>query len=215
MHFEIPIEDTRGKRSYILLLHLAVCFLLIITGVMEFLLYVFFAKTAGDKFHYFHLLKWGGPMTFILGIALLGLLIVKNRWFGNHPMNRVIRIIELILFSGFAFIAWKLQVTYPAAMFAIIAGCLFFAIFWEAPTGERKVIINEKGILLPKANGNLSLNWYEIEQVILRYGIITIDCLDNRLLQWNIKSISFDEASFHEFCKAKIAASIKDRGKNW
>ena len=74
MHFEIPIEDTRGKRSYILLLHLAVCFLLIITGVMEFLLYVFFAKTAGDKFHYFHLLKWGGPMTFILGIVGLAII---------------------------------------------------------------------------------------------------------------------------------------------
>lgn len=215
MQFEIPIEDTRGKRSYIISLHLVVCFLLIVTGIFEFVLYLFFAKSAGDKFHYFHLLKWGGPLTTLLGFVLLGFLIFKNKWLDHTAVNRTVRFAELILFAGFAIAAWKLDVVYPAAMFGIIAVCLLLALFWETKSGERKVIINEEGIITPKATGSQQLRWYEVQNIILKFGIITIDCVDNRLLQWNIKSFSVDEELFRDFCTAKIAAGLKERGKIW
>lgn len=215
MQFEIPIEEARGKRSYIISLHLVVCFLLIVTGIFEFILYLFFSKSAGDKFHYFHLLKWGGPLTTLLGLILLGFLIFKNQWLNNMAVNRTVRIAELVLFAVFALAALKLDVVYPAAMFGIIAACLLLAIFWETKNGERKVMINEDGILTPKATGYQQLHWYEVQNVILKFGIITIDCADNRLLQWNTKPFPIDEELFKDFCAAKIAAGLKDRGKNW
>ncbi len=215
MQFEIPIEETRGKRSYIISLHLVVCFLLIVTGIFEFVLYLFFAKSAGDLFHYFHLLKWGGPLTSLLGFILLGFLIFKNKWLDDRAVNRTVRIVELIVFAGFTFAAWKLKVIYPAAMFGIIAACLLMALFWETKNMERKVIIGEEGIITPKATGNQQLRWYEVQNILLKFGILTIDCVDNRLLQWQVKSFSTDVESFNDFCKAKIAASMKERGKNW
>jgi hypothetical protein len=215
MQFEIPIEEARGKRSYIISLHLVVCFLLIITGIFEFLLFVFFSKSAADQFHYFHLLKWGGPVTTLLGLTLLGFLIFKNKWLNEVRINRGVRIVELIIFTGFTFIAWQLKVVYPAAMFGIIAVCLLLALFWETKTGERNVVISENGILIPKASGGELLKWYEVQNVIHRFGIITIDCIDNRLLQWNTKKSALDEELLYEFCKAKIAAGLKDRGKVW
>ena len=128
--------------------------------------------------------------------------------------NHGVRIIELILFVIFTVIALRYQVIYPAIIFGIVCVALIYALFWENKTGERNVIINEVGILTPKANTD-PLKWHEIQHVVLRFGIITIDCLDNRLLQWNIQDITFDEDIFSEFCKAQIAANIKNRGKNW
>lgn len=215
MQFEIPVEETRGKRSYIVSLHIVVCFLLIVTGIFEFVLYLLFAKSAGDKFHYFHLLKWGGPLTVLLGFTLLGFLIFKNKWLNHTAVNRTVRIAELILFACFALAAWKVDVVYPAAMFGIIAACLLLALFWETKSRERKVVISEEGIITPKATGNQQLYWYEVQNVILKFGILTIDCVDNRLLQWTIKPVSVDEELFRDFCMAKIAAGVKDRGKNW
>ena len=215
MQFEIPVEEARGKRSYVISLHLIVCFLLIVTGIFEFLVYLFFSKSAGDKFPYFHLLKWGGPLTSILGLGLLGFLIFKNKWLNNPSVNRMVRITELVLFSAFAFAAWRLNVHYPAAIFAAVAACLLFAIFWETKNNERKVVVSEEGISTPKASGSQLFHWYEVKNVVHRFGVITIDCVDNRLLQWNTKAAAIDEELFSEFCKAKIAAGLKDRGKNW
>lgn len=215
MQFEIPIEDARGKRSYILLLHIVACFLLIITGIMEVILYVMFSKAAADKFSYFYLLKSGGIVTSCLGIILLCLLIFKNKWFSRQNFNRAIRIIEFLIFGTFSLLAWRLDVHYPAAMFGIIAFILLLALFWESASSGRVVRFNEQSILVPTSYGSQSLHWYEVQQVILRYGILTIDCVDNRLLQWNIRHATIDDVSFQEFCHAKIAASAKERSKVW
>jgi len=214
MQYVIPVVEERGKRSYIISLHLIVCFLLIVTGIFEILLHVFFSKSASVQFQHFTLLKFGGIITSLSGFVLLGLLLFKNKWFTNMKFNHGVRIIELILFVIFTVIALRYQVIYPAIIFGIVCVALIYALFWENKTGERNVIINEVGILTPKANTD-PLKWHEIQHVVLRFGIITIDCLDNRLLQWNIQDITFDEDIFSEFCKAQIAANIKNRGKNW
>lgn len=214
MQFEIPIIEERGKKSYIITLHLLVCFLLIVTGIFEVLLHLFFAKTAGAKFPHFTLLKIGGVLTFILGLALLSIIIFKNKWLIKPTVNKTLRITEFIIFISFALVAWNYDVQYPALIFGITAAALLYGLYWENQAIDKKVIIGEKGISLPKAGRNF-LHWQEVQRVLLRHGIITIDCLDNHLFQWNIQSFSFDEEIFSEFCKAQIAAGVKDRKKDW
>lgn len=196
------------------MLHLIVCFLLIVTGIFEILLFVFFSKSANNPFQHFALLKWGGITTLLLGLLLLGFLIFKNKLLTKTPVNRILRIIELLIFTTFAITAWRYEINFPAAIFGVTAAALLYALFWENNTKEKKVIVSESGIQIPKAT-NQSLQWYEIQNLVLRYGIITIDCLDNHLMQWNVQKTDFDEEIFNEFCKAQIAANIKNRIKNW
>jgi hypothetical protein len=214
MQFEIPVVEERGKKSYIITLHLIVCFLLIVTGIFELLLHLFFSKTANAQFQHFTLLGYGGVITAIAGFVLLGLLLFKNKWLIDTKVNRIVRIIELLLFISFTVIALRYEIVYPAIIFGIACVALLYALFWESKTAEKKVVINENGIFTPKANVG-TLHWYEIQHVILRFGIITIDCLDNKLFQWSIQKIDFDEEIFTEFCKAQIAANIQNRDKNW
>lgn len=214
MQFEIPIVEERGKRSYIITLHLIVCFLLIITGIFEVLLHIFFSKTASAQFQHFTLLKVGGFIAIILGLALLSIVTFKNKWLIKPSVNKSLRIIELLIFGAFTFIAWKYDIKYPAIIFGITTMALLYGLYWENQEIAKKVIVQESGITLPKT-GNHSLNWHEVQRVMLRHGIITIDCVDNHLFQWNIRSFDFNEEIFSEFCKAQIAASLKDRNKNW
>jgi len=214
MQFEIPVREERGRKNYIITLHLIVCFLLLVTGIFEFLVYIFFSKSGSQYFAYFPLFKWSGIITFLAGIALLSLILFRNKWLAKPGVNKAMRSFEFALFTVFTIVAWKHQVIYPAVIFGVTALVLLFGFFWENRHETRKVIMDEKGIWLPKA-GNRFLKWHEVERIILKFGIITIDCVDNRLLQWNVETVNFDDEIFQEFCHAQIAAHLSQRNKNW
>ena len=60
------------------------------------------------------------------------------------------------------------------------------------------------------------LEWQEVENILFRFSIITIDCYDNRLFQWNIKAIDFDLEDFKKFCARQIERNKKTRKNlNW
>ena len=211
MQFLFSLKEKSNKRKYIISLHLIVCFVLLITGIFEVLLFVFFEKSAQKEFAHFQLLKTGGMITFLLGLILLIFLIVKNKWLTNKKINAVLRSIELLLFISFTILALQYGIVYPAFIFGGISATLFFALFWENKAEKLVVTISEKGIRTPKH----FLEWHEIEALIYRHQILTINTVDNHLYQWETYQGDTDEALLEEFCKAKIAAGIKNRGKIW
>jgi len=74
---------------------------------------------------------------------------------------------------------------------------------------------DDKGIALP-ANVRLRfVAWPEIEKVLLRYGVLTIDCADNKLLQLDVAQPTFSAESFEQYCDEKVEEGKKKRHEEW
>jgi len=50
-----------------------------------------------------------------------------------------------------------------------------------------------------------------IDQVLLRYGVLSIDCIDNKLFQFDVSSNTADAELFEAFCKAQVENNIGKR----
>lgn len=208
MIYELALVGEKVKKQQIVALHLIIVFCCIVTGTLIFTLHYAAGYIAEAYQHMLYKLpaKWVGGLILIAGLTLLYFLIFKTNQLIQKNTNRVIRIVELVLmlfFAGYSlWSAWYL----PAILYAIIAATVFFALYWETVSDPTLYVnISESGIKLPVANGKRHLPWRDIEQVIFRFGILTINCYDNRLYQWNVQSINFQKDDFRQFCDTFIA----------
>jgi hypothetical protein len=48
----------------------------------------------------------------------------------------------------------------------------------------------------------------------LRYGVLSIDCIDNKLFQFDVSATTAPVDQFNEFCAGRVAAAIGDRPAN-
>lgn len=104
---------------------------------------------------------------------------------------------------------------FPAAMYALFGGALLFALLWEGNKVKKQAIqITVDKIKLPVTARRKSIEWYEIEKVILKYGTLTVNCVDGRMFQWTIDAYDFEDSFFQEFCEQQVNEAIKDRAKN-
>jgi hypothetical protein len=76
------------------------------------------------------------------------------------------------------------------------------------------IIIEEAGIVINGDARTRKLLWTEIDAVLLRFGILTIECADNRLIQRNIADSTINAASVTQYCIEKIEASKAARVAN-
>ena len=217
MVYELPLAEEKVKRQQVITLHLIVTFTLIATGAFLLLVQYMLHSLSGDKrqaITQLTLPSGSGIIVLISGILLFILLIFKNAWVTEKKNNRVLRIAELAVLLCFASFAAMNDLMIPAAIYGIVAGAILFAIYWESVSDNTLYIhIDEKGIRLPLTSRKRFLEWWEIENVLLRFGVLTIDCYDNRLFQWNIKTISFSKEDFQRFCSEHIAQSREKRKK--
>ena len=200
MTFELPLTEARVKPHQVTALHLMAALLMTGSGAVLSMA-VSPVKT------------WTVALL-IAGLALLGMTLFRNRWLAQAKVNRLFRISELLivlcLASYFAINSMKL----PAIMCGIMAAAILFAIFWEQQTAAVTVRIDDGGIKLPATSRRRQLDWREIEQVLLRFGTLTINCYDNRLFQWTVGSIVFDKVTFETFCNTHIEAGRLKRDPN-
>ena len=87
----------------------------------------------------------------------------------------------------------------PAALLFIMSGMGYFMRKdLSFSFGDDEIIFN----IFPKKN----IEWSQLNNVILKDGILTIDFKNNRLLQEIvlIKDKDFNEADFNNFCKWKL-----------
>jgi hypothetical protein len=156
---------------------------------------------------------WGLALL-LAGLALLSLTIFKNKWLTTPAINPVFRTIEMLLAATFAIYSFMLQWKFPIVIYGGLTAALLFSLYWERMAGNKlSITVDDNGLRLPVVRRRF-IPWTEIDNVVLRYGTITINCLDNHLFQWTVNDPDFDSQSFEAFCVAKVEENVSKRIKD-
>ena len=200
MNFVLPLTEKRVKPHQITALHLIFALSIIVTGAI---------------FLWMYQLKPLGISLLPMGTLLLLTVLFANKWLLQATNNRNIRIAELLITLCIIVYSIIHQMYFPLIMFTLFGGTLLFALLWEGKKGKDQTIITtEDHIKLPLASKRKNIKWYEIQNVILKFGILTVNCIDGNMYQWTIGTIDFDKEEFQAFCDKQVTAAIKDRDKN-
>lgn len=210
--FELPLTEQKVKPHQVTALHLIVAFSLLGVGGLCYLLGVYTQIWSRTAFGSGTL-----PAIASLTLAVIMFLVIflKNKWLRRPAVNRAFRVVELCLTLAMLAGALALKWWAPAAVAGVLAAAILFALYWENNSRSRLVIkVDTEGIKLPITSRKRGISWPDVNNVLLRYGILTIDCADNSLYQWNIGQVSIDRERFEAFCQENIAAGMSKRGKN-
>jgi hypothetical protein len=201
MMFELPLTTARVKPHQVMALHLMAGLVMAGCGAILSL-----AIVPGQSWTI---------MLLVAGILLLGISLVRGKWLRQPNTNRLFRIGELLVLLSLAGYFTIHGFKIPAAMCGVLGAATLFAIFWEQQKGATlSVRIDEAGIRLPVFSRGRQLRWPEVEQVLLRFGTLTINCHDNRLFQWPVGSIPFDKDDFEQYCNKHIEEGKLKRDPN-
>ncbi|MBX2907487.1 MAG: hypothetical protein KF744_15690 [Taibaiella sp.] len=201
MVYDLPVSGTKVKPQQLTALHL-------FSGLA-------FLGTGAILYRYnFELTGWG--MTLILfGLTLMSVTIVKNKWLTGNGVNVLVRIVELLVAISIALLSFREQWKFPIAIFSVLVAVLVFSLYWERGANQQLYVsVDEAGVHMPVTSRKRFVPWVEADQVLLRYGILSIDCLDNKLYQFNISGPFTDIDDFNNYCAAKVAEYVPARVKN-
>ncbi len=211
MDFKLELVEERVKPHQVTALHLIAALTLTGTGGLCFLIRTYAPVLPLPD----NTVLMAGTLFLLSGLFLLGIILLRNKWLLNPHINHIFRIIELTMLSAGAFFFMLFQWWIPAAMAGIVSLTLAFSLFWEKGKNRRQhITINEKGIRLPPASRRKQLSWPEVERVMLRFGVLTVDCLHNRLMQWNVQEAGFDRETFEAWCTTQIETGKDKRIQN-
>ncbi len=201
MVFELPLTEQRVKSHQVTALHLLVALASIGAGAV---LSYFYDPAA----------TWG-LVLLAVGVLLMLLAMFRNKWLLGKKVNRVVRVFELMIMLGLASFAAIQKWTPPAVMFSVLSAALLFAIIWENQgDSSLKIFVDEEGVKLPVTSRKRFVAWMDIDQLLLRFGTLTVNCSDNRLFQWTVGATDFDKQQFERFCEQQIEAGRAKRDKN-
>ncbi|RYZ56122.1 MAG: hypothetical protein EOP49_01180 [Sphingobacteriales bacterium] len=210
MNFKIPLVEERVKRKHEVTLHLIVAFTLLATGsfllITQFLLNSL-SGTQRTAIIPFTLPAAAGAVIILAGLALVGVLVFRNHLVTDRKTGAAIKTAQLITLIVFCAFAFSYRFFIPGTIYCLIALSLVFSFLWEYTAEDQLYLtVDDKGIRLPVSSRKRLLRWGEIKQVMLKFGIITIDCNDNRLFQWNITPSAFNNEDLQQFCDKNIKA---------
>ena len=202
MVYDLPLVEEKVKPHQVTTLHLVCALAFIGTGAII-------------AVYNYVIPIWGGALL-ALGVLLLAATIFKNKWVTGDNINSVVRIIELIIAGTVAIYSALQHWKFPTGMFTALSAGLVFALYWERRAGATLYVhIDDLGLRLPVVRRR-SLQWVEVDQVVYRFGTLTINTADNHLFQWNIADPDFDNEIFEAFCAAKIEENKpKRRNDDW
>lgn len=158
---------------------------------------------------------WGFALL-ATGLTLIALTIFRNSWMTDKQRNIIFRCVELFVAAAMAAYSAYMQWKFPIIIFGGLSAALLFALYWERRGANLLFIeVDDTGLRLPVLRRRF-IPWAEVEVVVLRFGTITINCLDNHFFQWNIVDPDFDKNRFEAFCKDQIEQNIVNRrNDNW
>lgn len=214
MMYQIKLNQQISKKHQTTSLHLITGFTFMGIGAFTFLLgNADWVKTVFHKTIFSGTILATGSLFY--GLGTLYLTFIKGKWLKVSRNSKRTRLAHFAVALVFALIFLISQWWLAAAMMAIVAAANLYAYFYEQKTGQTLLVeLNEEHILLPYNSRRKQLKWTEVERLILRHGNITIDCTDNFLYQWQVKSVDFDIVEFEDFCAAKIEANRRIRQNN-
>jgi len=120
-------------------------------------------------------------------------LLRKKRWALEN--NNVVLLAVYALF-------WFLEAGILAAV--ICMAILTFTFFLQA--SRNRVVINEEGVLITAAISKRKYTWPQVDNLILKDHLLTIDLKNNHVLQNEISPESYgvEEEEFNAFCSRLI-----------
>lgn len=208
--FSIPAARVRPHQS--LALHLMLAIVLFATGVLCIGLYWFTSVSPrfATRIATFGIL---GGICFIAALVV-GILAMRSRR-KNQP---ALRLVEGVVLTLGAVVFIRNGWVAPAALFGVLGVLVFLIHGLETAAGTRRstLVIDDAGVHRPFSLRTRHLAWHELKAVLLRRGILTIDCLDNRLYQYQVPQAGTanDAASFEAWCAERIRESAPKRSKS-
>jgi|SRR5690606_17222493 len=212
-HFEVPIEGQRVKKNQVTAIHLMAGLLLLVIGAITW------AVPGSLKAENNLLLNSVGILYMVFGIGLLFICIFLNKRFIQSRSNFILRIVEIFLFLPILIYSIIQKWYLPAAYAAVALLSIIFAYYWEKKGEQIKLaIINENGVRLP-LNGNIrQLDWSNINKLMMRHNILTVDCTNNKLIQLNIQkhdNKKEESPAVEQFSAAQIVLHKNKATEDW
>lgn len=198
--YVLPLVEKKVKNHQIIALHLMVA--LAVAG-------------AGAVFYTFmQEVQPYGLALMIGGASLLIVSIFRNRWLIKAGVNRLVRVAELSVTIAIFYYVARHGMTPAMIMFGTLSAAIIFAFIWERETNRGLVVhINNDGLKLP-VTLRRNLDWKDVESIILKFGILTVNATNNRMFQWTVAEMDFDTKSFDKFCREQISKGKEQRDKN-
>jgi hypothetical protein len=218
MVFDLPVMEERVKPHQITALHILVALALCICGALFFFMSLLFAYTLYKDVSepVLRQVKWEGVAIIFAGILLFAIIITKHKWLLQPKINTRFRIVELVIMLALAGYSVANHLTASAVTFGILSATLVFAVLWETKgKNPLAVRIDDEGIKPPAGLKRRFIEWHEIETVLLRYGTLSVNCVDNHLLQWNISNTDVDGEILEAFCNTRIEENKSKRVNDW
>lgn len=219
MRFELPLVEERVKPHQLTALHLFVAFILLITASLLLVSYSAVTHMPEDKLAEYKMLIYFGPAVsfalYAIAAILLVVTIAKNKWLQIPLNNMLFRVFELMIIATLFIYCAMTGLVIPAIIYAILCTTIILAISWERRKHIPLLInIDKEGIKPPISSRTRIINWADIEHVILRFGTLTVNCVDNRLYQWNVGSFNFETDVFEVFCIRQVDKAKERRNNN-
>lgn len=175
MKYELPVAGRKVKPQQVTALHLFSALAFIGTGAIIFV-------------YNFQITYWGLALM-TLGVLLAIVVIARNRVVTHGKANMLFRGLELGVSLALMALSLKEQWKFPIAIFSMLSAALLFSLYWERDASEQLlVVIDEGGIRLPATSRRRHIPWAEVEQVLIRFGILSIDCRNNMLYQFSLSA---------------------------
>lgn len=198
MHYEFPLLEEKVKPHQVTSMHLISSLTFTTAGIIIFV--------------YNFTITYYGLALLMAGISLLTVTIVKNKWLLTAKNNFTFRVIELIislLMLAYSFYQhWK----FPEVIFGIQGIALVAAMYMErSGRAALMLYIDEDGIKLPIPAKKRIIEWKEIDNMILKNGVLSVNCTDNTFMQWNIDQNNIDVISFKVYCEKTISENVSKR----
>ncbi|MCF8449611.1 MAG: hypothetical protein K9G49_07035 [Taibaiella sp.] len=203
MEFDLPVTGEKVKPQQVTALHLFCALAFVGTGAIIVV-------------YNYEIPRWGGAIL-VAGITLFVITIFRNKWIVGKKANRMVRIAELLIAGSIAALSFAEQWKFPMGIFSVLTAAILFSLYWERDAGQQLYVhIDEKGVHMPVTSRKRFIAWSEIDQVLLRYGVLSVDCLDNKLYQVDVAGTTADSELFDNFCKNMVAANMdKRRNDEW
>lgn len=220
MEFQIPIQiATKNPKRWNTALHLIAVFTLLITGGFLLLyqnIWQRLPETERQKLTELTVAPWKCWLLLAAGVMLQLSVLFAGKWLQQKPVNRIVRVLELLLIGTLAGLAFWQQIYMPGILYSMVCGLIVYSFYQDTQINRvPEVLVDAKGVQVPLGALSRQIKWPEIERVLLKHGVLTIDCLDNRLYQWNIlKAERTDMGAFQEFCQQQIEQAIPLRRKD-
>lgn len=203
MTFTIPLDEPRVTLQQSTALHLMVAILLCAVGFASGVLFWFTDVSPTVRGAYVPFAVFGS-VCFVAGLIIGALAITARRRTGRGKSGRVLRIAELILLVAAATVFAVQGWNFPALLFAVLAGAVVFALLGETPASNNTVRFDEDGIFRPFTMRSRRIQWHDVRRVLLRHGALTIDLVDNRLLQYRVPEHDMDAEIFEAWAVAQV-----------